>query len=156
MFGSTHTIRRLAGLAVVAGAFVALIPVAQADPGFQGEHDSTDPVSQMLQAQQSATFDGREWARLELSAPSPDVFERAIRTQELTAVTDLSAMPDVFERTVAAGQLQHTYLPTSSNGFDWNDFGMGAGAGIGLMLLLLGIGAAVRTLRQSERQVSSI
>ena len=184
MFGSTHIIRRLAGLAVVAGAFTALIPVAQAGPGM-GEHDAVDPVSQMLQAQQSPNFDGREsarlelssaspeaiarrvaqqspnfdgreWARLERSSPSPDVFERAVRAHELNAIPDLSGMPDVFERTVAAGQLQYLSQPTTSNGFDWNDFGIGAGAGIGLMLLLLGIGAGVWTMRQEQRQVSSI
>lgn len=186
MFGSTtHTIRRLAGLAVVAGAFAALIPVAQAGSGFQGEHDATDPVSQMLQAQQSPnfdgresarldlpsasldaiarkqaqkspTFDGREYARLDLTSPGPDAVERAVRAQELNAISDLSGMPDVFERTVAAGQLQYLSQPTISNGFDWNDFGIGAGAGIGLMLLLLGIGAGVWTMRQEQRQVSSI
>ena len=185
MFGSTHTIRRLAGLAIVAGAFAAVIPVAQADSGFQGEHDAVDPVAQMQQAQQSATFDGRESARLELSSPSPDaiarlqarqsatfdgreygrldvtsqgpdVVERAVRAQELNAISDLTGMPDVVERTVAAGQPQYLSQPTTSNGFDWNDFGIGAGAGIGLMLLLVGLGAAVWTVRQGERQVSSI
>ena len=65
-------------------------------------------------------------------------------------------MPDVLERTVAAGQLQYYSPPTTSNGFDWNDFGIGAGAGIGLMVLLLGIGASVWITRQGERQVSSI
>ena len=78
MFGSIHPIRRLAGLAVVAGAFAALVPVAQADTGFQGEHDAVDPVAQMQQARQAATFDGREWAR-EFSSRSPDVVERAAR-----------------------------------------------------------------------------
>ena len=67
MFGSTHIIRRLAGLAVVAGAFAALLPVAQADSGFQGEHDAVDPVAAVDRAQQFPTFDGREWARLEVS-----------------------------------------------------------------------------------------
>ncbi|MDQ3122204.1 MAG: hypothetical protein M3Q59_06690 [Actinomycetota bacterium] len=185
MLGSTHTIRRLAGLAVVAGAFAALAPIAQADSGFQGEHDAVDPVARIQQAQQTATFDGRESARLELSSlsrdaaaiqraqqsatfdgreyarldlfsPGPDVVERAVRTQELNAISDLGGMPDVLERTVAAGQLQYYSPPTTSNGFDWNDFGIGAGAGIGLMVLLLGIGASVWITRQGERQVSSI
>jgi hypothetical protein len=202
MFGSTPIIRRLAGLAVAAGAVVALVPVAQAGSGFQGEHDAVDPVAALQRAQQSGTFDGRETARLELSAPTPslvprisyqgehdivdpvvtlqraqqsamfdgreyarldltspgpDVIERAVRAKELSAaLPDLSAMPDVLERTAAAGQLQYTYVPPSSNGFDWNDFGIGAGAGIGLMLLLLGIGASVWITRHEERQVSSI
>lgn len=201
MFGSTPIIRRLAGLAIVAGAFAALVPVAQADSGFQGEQDAVDPVAALQRAQQSGTFDGRETARLELSAPSPDlitrvayqgerdivdpvmtlqraqqsamfdgresarldltspgpdVVERAVRAQEPTALPDLTAMPDVFERTIAAGQLQYTYMPTSSSGFDWNDFGIGAGAGIGLMLLLLGIGVGAWTMRHDQRQVSSV
>ena len=65
-------------------------------------------------------------------------------------------MPDVLDRTVAAGQLQYLAQPTPSHRFDWNDFGIGAGAGIGLMLLLLGIGAGVWTTRHGERQVSSV
>ena len=223
MFGPIHTIRRLAGLAVVAGAFAALAPVAQGDSGFQGEYDAVDPVLAVERAQQFPTFDGREWARLEttpyarqlsirdaqLSAtfdsresarlehtsdvveraafqgeydavdpvsahqraqqaaiyngresarltPAPDVIERTAIVLRSSVLQDQSTMPDVIDRTIAAGQLQYTYQPTTSNGFDWNDFGMGAGAGIGLMLLVLGIGAAVWTLRQSERQVSSI
>ena len=191
MFGSTPIIRRLAGLAVVAGAFVALVPVAQADFGFQGEHDAVDPVVALQQAQQSATFDGREagrsssrrrrirfqgehdivdpvtlqraqqsamfdgreYARLDLTSPAGFIARFAPKTH---ALPDLTAMPDVFERTIAAGQLQYTYLPTSSNGFDWNDFGIGAGAGIGLMLLLLGIGVGAWTMRHGQRQVSSV
>jgi hypothetical protein len=156
MFGSIHPIRRLAGLAVVAGAFAALVPVAQADTGFQGEHDAVDPVAQMQQARQAATFDGREWAR-EFSSRSPDVVERAARrAQELNAMPDLSRMPDVLERTAAAGTLQYVTPPANSDGFDWNDFGIGAGAGIGLMLLVLGLGAGVWTTRQGQRRVSSI
>ncbi len=46
MFGSTHTIRRLAGLSVVAGAFAALSPVAQADSGFKGEPRPIQPPRQ--------------------------------------------------------------------------------------------------------------
>ncbi len=177
MFGSTHTIRRLAGLAVVAGALVALIPVAQADSGFQGSPDAIDravaarqaelgssfnggpdAVDRAVatkQAQEIAAFDAREHAQLALTPPAPDVLERAALAQQLNTMPDLSRMPDVVERTVAAGQLQYLTQPTS-NGFDWNDFGIGAGAGIGLMLLLLGTGASVWIIRQGEREVSSI
>ncbi len=181
MLGSIHTIRRLVGLMIVAGAFAALVPIAQAGSGFQGEHDAVDPVAQMQGARQAATFDGRESARLELSSlskdtvarqqarqsatfdgresarlTSPDVVERTAIALQVNA-PDLSRMPDVVERTAAAGALQYLPEPTvSSSGFDWNDFGMGAGAGIGLMLLLLGLGAGVWTTRQGEREVSSI
>ncbi len=222
MFGSTHIIRRLAGLAVVAGAFAALAPIAQADSGFQGEHDAVDPVLAVDRARQFPTFDGREWARLEaipyarklavrdaqlyatfdgresarlehapdvieraafqgehdavdqVSAlqraqqaavydgresarlmPAPDVIERTAIALRSDARQDLSAMPDVIDRTIAAGQLQYTYQPAAPSGFDWDDFGIGAGAGIGLMLLLLGLGASVWVMRQGERQVSN-
>jgi len=178
MFGSTHTTRRLAGLAVVAGVFVALIPVAQADPGFQGPPDAVDrAVATRLagleasfrgspdaldraiatrQSQDAAAFDAREHSQLAIPKPAPDVIERAAIAQQLYSLPDLSGMPDVVERTAAAGELQYSPRVTTSNGFDWNDFGIGAGAGIGLMLLLLGIGAGVWTTRQGERQVSSV
>ncbi|MDQ3379805.1 MAG: hypothetical protein M3546_05725 [Actinomycetota bacterium] len=182
MFGSTHTIRRLAGLAVAAGAFAALIPVAQAGSGFQSEHDAVDPVAQMQGARQAATFDGRESARLELSSlsqdivarqqarqsatfdgresarlTSPDVVERTAIALQVNGMPDLSGMPDVVERTAAAGAFQYLPEPTaSSSALDWNDFGIGAGAGAGLILLLLGIGASVWITRQDEREVSSI
>ncbi len=178
MFGSTHTIRRLAGLTVVAGAFAALAPIAQADSGFngspdaidravaarqsqigssfQGSPDAIDRAVAMRQAEQAAAFDAREHAQLALSPASPDVVDRAVIAHELNAMPDLSGMPDVLERTVAAGQLQYLSQPTTSSGFDWNEFGIGAGAGIGLMLLLLGIGAGVWITRQGEREVSSV
>ena len=175
MFGSTHTIRRLAGLAVVAGAFAALIPVAQADSGFQGSPDaidraiaakqagigfngSPDALDRALAAQQvqeAAAFGAREHAQLVLAPVSRDVFERTVDAQRLNT-SGPSAMPDVLDRTVAAGQLQYLAQPTTSNGFDWNDFGIGAGAGIGLMLVLLGLGVGAWTMRQSQRQVSSV
>ena len=85
MFGSTPIIRRLAGLAVVAGAFAALVPVAQADSGFQGEHDAVDPVAALQRAQQSATFDGREWARLAVASPSRSL---AIRKAQKSPIYD--------------------------------------------------------------------
>jgi len=175
MFGSTHTIRRLAGLAVVACAFGALVPVAQADSGFQGSPDaidravaakqteigfngSPDAPDRALAAQQvqeTAAFAVREHAQLALTPVSPDVFERTVDAKRLNA-SGLSAMPDVLDRTVAAGELQYLAQPTTTNGFDWNDFGMGAGAGIALMLLLVGLGASVWTMRQSQRRVSSV
>ena len=58
MFGSTHTIRRLAGLAVVAGAFAALAPIAQADSGFQGEPDAVDRAVAARQAEIGSSFQG--------------------------------------------------------------------------------------------------
>jgi hypothetical protein len=123
---------------------------------FQGSPDAIDRAVAMRQAEQAAAFDAREHAQLALSPASPDVVERAVIAHELNATPDLSGMPDVLERTVAAGQLQYLPQATTSNRFDWNDFGIGAGAGIGLMLLLLGIGAGVWTMRQGQRQVSSI
>ena len=178
MFGSTHTIRRLAGLSVVAGAFAVLIPVAGANSGFNGNPDaidravaarqaelgssfqgSPDAIDRAVAARQAvdvAMFDAREHAQLALTPLSPDVVERAVTAHDLNAAPVLTGMPDVFERTIAAGQLQYLSQPTISNGFDWNDFGIGAGAGIGLMLLLVGLGAGVWTMRQGGRQVSSI
>ena len=178
MFGSSKTIRRLAGLAGIAGAFAVLVPVAQADSGFNGSPDaidravaarhsqigssfqgSPDAIDRAVAARQSeqvAAFDAREHAQPALTSPSPDVVERAVIAHELNALPDLGAMPDVLERTAGSGQLQYLSQPTISNGFDWNDFGIGAGAGIGLMLLLVGLGAGAWTMRQGGRQVSSI
>jgi hypothetical protein len=177
MFGSSKTIRRLAGLAGIAGAMV-LVPVAQANSGFngspdaidraiaarqaelgssfQGSPDAIDRAVATRQSEQAAAFDAREHAQLALSPASRDVVERTVRAHQLNFTPDLSGMPDVVERTVAAGQLQYLSQPTTSSGFDWNEFGIGAGAGIGLMLLLLGVGASVWITRQGEREVSSI
>jgi hypothetical protein len=160
MFGSSKTIRRLAGLAGIAGAMV-LVPVAQADSGFngspdaidravaarqaelgssfQGSPDAIDRAVATRQSERAAAFDAREHAQLALSPASRDVVERAVTAHERNATPNLTAM-----------------LPeaTTSNGFDWNDFGIGAGVGIGLMLL--GLGASVWITRQGEREVSSI
>ena len=108
MFGSTtHIIRRLAGLAVVAGAFAALAPLAQADSGFQGEHDAVDPVLAVERARQFPTFDGREWARLEVI---PYARQLGVRDAQLYATFDgresarLEHAPDVIERAAFQGE----------------------------------------------------
>ncbi len=171
MFGSTNTSRRLAGLAVVAAAFAALIPVAQADSGFQGPPDaidravatrqaelgstfngSPDAVDRAVgtrQSEEAAAFDAREHAQLALTSPAPDVIERVALAQQQHTLPETG-------RTTASALVQSPTQAATSNGFDWSDFGIGAGSGIGLMLLLLGIGAGVWTMRQGERQVSSI
>lgn len=171
MFGSTHTSRRLAGLAVVAGAFAALVPVAQADSGFQGPPDAIDRAVATRQAElgsnfngspdavdravatrrseEAAAFDAREHAQLALTSPAPDVIERVALAQQQ------HTMPEAGRTTVSA-LVQSPAQATHSNGFEWSDFGIGAGAGIGLMLLLLGLGVGAGTTRHGERQVSSV
>jgi hypothetical protein len=171
MFGSSKTIRRLAGLAGIAGAFAVLVPVAQADSGFNGSPDAIDRAVAARQAQagsgfngspdaidravaarqaeQSAAFDAREHAQLALAPPSPDVVERAVSAHELNSTPDLSGMPDAFERTAASGTLQYLPVSTTTSRFDWSDFGLGAGAGMGFMLLL-GLGIGVLLVRHGN------
>ncbi len=176
MFDSTHNFRRLAGLAAVAGAFCALAPIAQAGSGFKGSPDAIDRAVAARQAQldssfqgspdavdravaarqveQTAAFDAREHAQLSLSPAASDVVERAVTARQLGSTPDLSVMPDVVERTAAAGTLQYQTQDASTSRFDWSDFGIGAGAGIGAMVLLIVLGVGLLNLRPSGRQVS--
>jgi hypothetical protein len=158
-------IRRLIGLVAVSGAFAALVPVAQAGTGFNGAPDavdragaarqaelgsgfsgSPDAIDRVVaarQAQLTADYDAREHAQLAVT-PALDVVDRAVVARRLNSTSDLSGMPDVLERTAAAGTLQYQPASPTPSRFDWNDFGIGAGAGVGLMLLLgLGIGTLV-------------
>lgn len=154
--------RKLVGIVAVVGAFVALVPVAQSDSGFNGAPDavdravaahralqlgsgfsgSPDAVDRAVaarQAQLAADYDAREHPQLALRQ-FPDVVDRAVTSRQRDMLPDLSVMPDAIERTAAAGTLQ--YLPAASSGgrFDWRDFGIGASAGIGLMLIVVGLG----------------
>ena len=70
--------------------------------------------------------------------------------------TGLGLVPDVFERTVAAGEsayLGTPSIPVSSDGFDWGDFGIGAGAMLGFLMLLVGLGAGALTVRHKGGQL---
>ena len=158
-------IPKLAAVAAAVGAFAALVPVAQAEPGFDGSPDAVDRAVAARQAQLGSGFkgspdaidravaarqtqlissyDAREHAQLAV-VPPPDVVDRAVFAHQLDSATDLSRMPDVLERTAAAGALQYGPVTSTSSRFDWSDFGIGAGAGMGLLLVLgLGIGAIV-------------
>jgi hypothetical protein len=169
-------IRRLTGVAVVVSAFAVLVPLAQADTGFNGSPDAIDRAVASRQAQLGGAFDGspdaidravasrqaqamadydaREHAQLRLPSPAPDVVERAVLSRQLNGTPDLSGMPDVFERTVAAGSLQYsTPTATTGDGFDWSDFGAGAGAGV--LTMLLGIGAVLLVLRGEQGRVTN-
>jgi hypothetical protein len=80
-------------------------------------------------------------------APAPDVFERyvAVHPSGAGAAGALGTeriVDDSFRdaRTVVAS-------PTSGNGLDWGDFGIGAGAMLGLALLVTGLGAGAVTMR---------
>jgi len=136
MFGSTNTSRRLAGLAVVAAAFAALIPVAQADSGFQGPPDaidravatrqaelgstfngSPDAVDRAVgtrQSEEAAAFDAREHAQLALTSPAPDVIERVALAQQQHTLPETG-------RTTASALVQSPTQAATSNGFDWSD-----------------------------------
>jgi hypothetical protein len=147
--------KAIALIATIAGATMLLIPVAQAQSGFDGSPDAVDRAVAAKQAQDAAAFDAREHAQLAIQTPMPDVVERTVRAHQLSTGPDLSGMPDVLTRTAAAGQLQYSQTPTSTSGFDWQDFGLGAGAGGGIVLLLGGLGIGLWLGRHGQRQVSS-
>jgi len=168
---STHTIRRTATLAVIATALAAIgAPVAHADRGFESP-DALDRALIVATAEKTAMLDARERALRRSGAvdsqttmlearerglihssiqngtfrASPDVVERAVRAQRTAGV---ALEPDVFERTVAAGQLAYLVPTATADGFDWNDFGVGAAAGAGALLLLGVIGGLLMVHRR--------
>ncbi len=68
---------------------------------------------------------------------------------------ELTAAPDVFERTAAQGPAAY-YWPSARaeptvGGFDWGDFAIGIGAGGGLLLLLAALGAGLWSARKRTR-----
>jgi len=174
MFGSSNTIRRLAGLVGIAGAFAVLVPVAQAASGFNGSPDAIDRAVAAQQAslgfngspdaidravaakraKEAAALDAREQSRLTIRRTSPDVVDRAVRARELSTTTSLESMPDVLERTALAGSAQYQPEATTSSRFDWNEFGIGAAVGIGSMLLLIGLGFGVLVVRHGNGRVT--
>jgi len=172
------TMSRLARLALIAGAMMALVPVAQADSGFVRTPDAIDRALAAQQAERAAALDARERAmqtrlssdpismldareRALLTRPglasigTPDAFERALRAHEENVSQSLTSMPDVLERTAAAGPAQYLPPTTTASGFDWSDFGIGAGVGIGFMLVIVGLGAGVLAVRNGRVRVTS-
>jgi hypothetical protein len=140
----THT-KRVATLAVIAGAVAAVVPVAQAGSGFNGSPDAVDRAVAAHQAQVGSTFNG-----------SPDAIDRAVAVRQAQIESNFNASPDAIDRALrsdglaAAGAIEYPAATTKS-GFDWSDFGIGAGAGIGVMLLLGGLGAGLLTRRGREQ-----
>ena len=174
------TTSRLARLALIAGATLALAPVAQADSGFVRNPDAIDRALVAQQAERAAALDARERAmqtriasdsipmldareRALLTRPrlasigpeTPDAFERALRAHEESAIQGLTSMPDVLERTAAAGPAQYLPPTTTASGFGWSDFGIGASVGIGFMLVIVGLGAGVLAVRNGRVRVTS-
>ena len=174
------TMSRLARLALIAGAMMALVPVAQADSGSVRNPDAIDRALAAQQAERAAALDARERAmqtrpasgrismldareRALLTRPGLasvghrplDAFERAVRAHEESVVQSLNSMPDVFERTAAAGPAQYLSPTTTAGGFDWSDFGIGAGVGIGFMLVIVGLGAGVLAVRHGHGRVAN-
>jgi hypothetical protein len=154
MTTSTHTKRRLVTLAAIAGAMSMFAPIANGSDIVR----SPDAIDRAVKAQQAeiyANVDAREHPVLSAprtSTPSPDVVERAVRAHQEQLASELSSMPDVVERTAAAGPEPYYSQSTSAgNGFDWSDFIIGAGVGIGSMLVLVGLGSAILTRRSREQ-----
>ena len=153
------TMSRLARLALIAGALMVLVPVAQADSGSVRSPDAIDRALAAQQAERAAALDARERALLTrpglASIGTPDAFERALRAHEESAIQSLTSMPDVLERTAAAGPAQYLPPTTTASGFDWSDFGIGASVGIGFMLVIVGLGAGVLAVRNGRVRVTS-
>jgi len=167
MSATTCSKRRVALVAMVAGALTVLAPVAQADPGdafmralenrqstpsFIGSPDAIDRAVAAKEASKVAAIDARERALSERPSvgPShgPDAFERALISHANGLHSQTVAMLDSRERSLGTRPLPAQSAETSASaGFDWGDFGVGAGVGIGLALLL-GLGTAA--LRRHE------
>jgi hypothetical protein len=143
-------IRRLAGIAVAAAAFAALVPVAQADPGLQGNPDAYARAVAARQVELSPSFRG-----------SPDSIDRNAAAREARKQTGTSADASLrhFVANDNRGQaigspVGSTQQTASGAGFDWNDFGIGASAGVALTLLL-GVGIGVLVVRHGSRRVTT-
>jgi hypothetical protein len=161
---STSSKRRLATVALIAGALTILVPVAQADSSFRSSPDVIDRAVAAQQAEKVAAIDARERAMLtrpdlrSVAAP-PDAFERALQnrptgTPSLLAVQQFLAN-DARQRTLEARRVGLVYPAVSSTGFDWNDFGVGAGAGIALMLAILGLVVGVPVGRRGHGRATN-
>jgi hypothetical protein len=150
------TIRRAVGVAAIAAAFAALVPVAGADPGFQG---SPDAIERSLNARQSELASGFQG--------NPDAIERALAAREALVTPSFQGSPDAMDQTRAldsAGLLIHDVVSSGartesvaspvldatedvgSGGIDWSDFGLGAG----LTLVLIGLGAGLIAIRRNH------
>jgi hypothetical protein len=167
MTRSTH-IRRLATLAVIAGAMSVLAPVAQAEPILDVRERSTqdltpsqpgygvDRVSDSVEAARAAR------QRTELSfqsgygvnriADSVDA-ARAAQRRDVSGLTDLASSYRAFRsfESMAAPTVESQLKrpqPIDGGGFDWREFGIGAATGVALMLLLGALGARLVTRRQ--------
>jgi len=174
------TMSRLATLGLMAGVMMALVSTAQAESGSVRSPDAIDRALAAQQAESAAALDARERAmqtrpasgpismldareRALLTRPglasidlgTPDAFERALRAREQSAIQGLTSMPDVFERTAAAGPAQYLPPTTTARGFDWSDFGIGASVGIGFMLVIVGFGAGVLAVRNGHGRVTN-
>jgi hypothetical protein len=166
MTRSTH-IRRLATLAVIAGAMTVLAPVAQAEPILDVRERATqdltpsqlgygvDRVSDSVEAARAAR-------RTELSfqsgygvnriADSVDA-ARVAQQRDVSGLTDLASSYRLFRsfESMAAPTVESQLKrrrPIDGGGFDWREFGIGAATGVALMLLLGALDARLVTRRQ--------
>jgi hypothetical protein len=166
MTRSTH-IRRLATLAVIAGAMTVLAPVAQAEPILDVRERATqdltpsqlgygvDRVSDSVEAARAAR-------RTELSfqsgygvnriADSVDA-ARVAQQRDVSGLTDLASSYRLFRsfESMAAPTVESQLKrrrPIDGGGFDWREFVIGAATGVALMLLLGALDARLVTRRQ--------
>ncbi len=151
MNASTHTIRRLKRAIVLALAVAGLAaPAALAG-------NAPDAFERAVAARQSAQVGTYPDDRAVIRGANPTGLgtQVGVYSDDRPVIrganpTGLGLVPDVFERTVAAGEsayLRTPSVPVSSDGFHWGDFGIGAGAMLGFLMLLVGIGAGALTVR---------
>ena len=163
------TKRRFSALALTAAALTIGAPVAEAQSpdaferavqGRQTQQNHTfvgspDVIDRAIAARESnqvqTALDTRERALTErptsTTTPGPDAFERALITHADEQTLKTAAMLDARERGLGEQRtLASQASVTGSEGFDWDEFGMGAAAGL---VLLGGLGALA--LRRSGR-----
>ena len=166
MIRSTYT-KRLATLAVIAGAMTIIVPVAHAASDPNRVADSVDaaraatqrPTSSygLFRAIESRVSDSVETAQIAQRKAEAELLSQAgygVNRVADSVETARAAQPRptssfglfhwLESQAVPAVERPLSPQPTiESGGFDWRDFGLGAGTGVGLMLLLGGLGAGV-------------
>jgi hypothetical protein len=160
-----RTTKSHAVAALVAGAVMVIVPVAQADSGFTGSPDAIDRALAARQAETFAAIDARERGMterptLERIGSAPDAFERALIAHADAVRSETISMLDARERAQSTRPVASEPIssePISSTGsFDWSDFGVGAGAGVGSMLVVLGLGAALLGARRQSGRMTTV
>jgi hypothetical protein len=85
---------------------------------------------------------------------SPDAIDRFNATQALLSQPSTNGSPDAIDRYLGKTAVVAT-VPSTSDGFDWGDFGIGAASMFGLAMLLAGLGLGALAVRHRGGQLGT-